>query len=90
MKKYFAFAAAITLSFSAMAFESVVGGYRIECKTSYPKSGEGLGAMTEGLIQNQITAGYPKIVSTTATKVGWADQQSDHGEVALCVTAAKK
>lgn len=90
MKKYLLFAVTASLSMSAFAFESVVGDNRIECSTSYPKSGEGLGAMIEELITNQVKAGYPKIISTTATKVGWADQQSDLGQVALCVTATKK
>ena len=46
--------------------------------------------MIEELISNQVKAGYPKIISTTATKVGWNDEHSDLGEAAVCVTAAKK
>ncbi len=89
MKKILFLVVATTLSLSAMAYESVVGDNRVECTLSYPRSGDGLGAIITGLISNQIKAGYPKIISTTATKVGWSDQQSDLGEVAVCVTATK-
>lgn len=90
MKKVVAILGLLTISSSALAFDKIVDANRIKCNTSYPKSGEGLGAMIEELITNQIQAGYPKIISTTATKVGWLDQQSDNGAVAVCVVAAKK
>jgi hypothetical protein len=90
MKKVLLFVAIATLSFSVMASENVVGDNRIECTTSYPRSGEGLGNIIGDLISSQIKAGYPKIISTTATKVGWLDEQSDIGQVAVCVTAAKQ
>lgn len=89
MKTYLLSIVAVTLALPAFAFESVIGENRIECSTSYPGSGEGLGAMIEGLITSQVKAGYPKIISTTATKVGWTDQEGDLGKVAVCVTAAK-
>lgn len=79
----------IAASSPALASEEIVGSYRVECTTSYPKTGAGIQAMTIGLIKNQLKAGYSQIISTTATKVGWADVSSDHGEVAVCVTARK-
>jgi hypothetical protein len=91
MKKWFLFTLANFIIFSAAMAENVetVGDYRIKCYTSYPKTSAGLGSMTKSVIEDQIQAGFPNIISTTATKVGWSDVQSDHGEVAVCVTAKK-
>ena len=90
MKNYVFIVLGTFLSLSATASaEDVVGNYRVECKTSYPKTGAGLQAMTLGLIESQIKAGYPQIIATSATKVGWADVSGDVGQAAVCVTAKK-
>lgn len=90
MKNYLFIAFGTFLSLSAMASsEDIVGDYRVECSTSYPKTGAGLQAMTVGLIESQMKAGYLQIISTSATKVGWADVSGDVGQAAVCVTAKK-
>jgi hypothetical protein len=90
MKNCFFIVLGTFLSLSAMATtEDVVGNYRVECTTSYPKTGAGLQAMTLGLIESQIKAGYSQIISTSATKVGWTDVSGDVGQAAVCVTAKK-
>lgn len=94
MKKHLLLAAIFTsslaLSLSAAAFESVVGEYRIECSTSYPQTGEGLGAMIESLVRSQIATGYPENYFNNSNQSSSLSQHSDTGEVGVCVTAAKK
>ena len=78
----------LSASVSAEDIE-VVGDYRVSCTTSYPKTSRGVGAMTKGLIEEQLKAKYKKVISVTSNKVGWPDEGGDNGQVAVCVTATK-
>lgn len=92
MKSVLLFIFATTSSFSALAYDEatgITGNHRVECKTSYPRTGAGIQNMTLDLIDSQAAAGFKTVISTSATKVGWVDVSSDHGQVAVCVTAKK-